>query len=297
MHDDLFATCAVIRNGDRELALVSLDLLCLAHDIIDKIKTSIRERINVAPENIILACTHTHSGPSTLGLAGKNEQNQRYLSGIPQRVVALIRDARADMTSVKVSVLQTDVPDVAFNRRILLKDGSSAINIDQVNPKEIQALGVTDPVVTAIFFENNSSVKGVIVNFSLHPTTLGETNFQYSRDYPGYLVDSLSDNLSGNPLVLFFNGAFGNINQIKTPGNWISTFEEAQRLGGAIAGYLLEVFSKRSELEDTCLRIAHRVVSIPRRKIEPSGNSDFKRSTRLKRDSSEHPNDIPHHTP
>ena len=199
-HDELYATCAVISNGQTKIALISLDLLCLPHEIVSRMKDSIFAKARITPKNTLIACTHTHSGPGILGLAGEIEANEQYLNNLPDMVSAIVVTARGRMRTSKVSILQTDVPDVAFNRRIKLKDGSSATNIDKINPQKIQAAGITDPCVTVLFFEADSTTKGIIANFTLHPTILGETNYLYSRDYPGYLVDALHDQIPGQPV-------------------------------------------------------------------------------------------------
>jgi hypothetical protein len=279
-HDDLYATCAVISDSQTEVALISLDLLCLPHKVVDLLKEGISAKANIKPEHTLIACTHTHSGPSTLGLAGDSEMNEDYLTQLPDIISSLVVTARERMRNTKVSILQTDVPDVAFNRRIVLKNGSSAINIDKINPQEIQAVGVTDSCATVLFFEADSSTIGIIVNFTLHPTVLGETNYLYSRDYPGYLVDALRDQITGQPYGLFFNGAFGNINQIKIPGEWLSSFQEARRIGETIASQILENRSHSTNLECTILMTTSKCIEVPRRSAASMEHFDIANATR-----------------
>lgn len=297
VHDDLYATCAVIRAGQTEIALVSLDLLCLPHEMVERMKYSILTKANIAPEYTLIACTHTHSGPETIGLAGQSGANDDYLASLPDIVSALVVAARQRARETKISILRTEVPDVAFNRRIELKDGSYAINIDRINPLDMQSAGITDPCATAIFFEVDSTTVGVIVNFTLHPTVLGEMNYLYSRDYPGYLVDALQDHLPGQPVGLFFNGAFGDINQIKTPGEWVSTFQEAQRIGERIASHLLDNHSRRTELKVSTLSAAAKRVNIPRRSAISKKCPETASSAATRYDIKENPSEGIHLSP
>ena len=273
-HDDLHATCVVFKDDQTEVALISLDLLCLPHEVVDLMKGAIFAKVNIAPENTLIACTHTHSGPGILGLSGQSEANDKYLASLPDIVSGLVAAAHKRLCSAKISVLQIDVPGVAFNRRLILKDGSSAINIDRINPQDVQAVGITDPCATVLFFESDSTTMGVITNFTLHPTVLGENNYLYSRDYPGYLVDHLCNHLPGQPVGLFFNGAFGNINQIIVPGEWISTFQEAQRIGETIANKILEDQYRRTELDSSRLAVTTKCFYFPRRAAESTMYSD-----------------------
>jgi hypothetical protein len=103
--------------------------------------------------------------------------------------------------------------------------------------------------------------------------------------------------LPGDPLVLFFNGAFGNINQIKNPGNWISTFKEAQRLGDTIAEYLLAAFPDRIKLEASGIRTVRGIISIQRRSAVRTGSFDRKKTAQLDLDPKQPVTGTPHLTP
>jgi hypothetical protein len=265
VHDELYASCAVINDGQTEIALLSLDLLCLPHTVVDHIKAGIFAQTKIPSELTLIACTHTHSGPGTLGLSGGSAANDEYLASLSDVISSLVAAAQGRLSQVNISIVQVDIPDIAFNRRLKLKDGSSAINIDRIDPQEIAEAGETDPCGTAIFFEADTHTAGIIVNFTLHPTVLGEHNYLYSRDYPGYLVDYLQEDLPDQPVSLFFNGAFGNINQIKLPGEWIATFQEAQSIGEAIARQILMGYSSRTTVQNTEITASSKTIQIPLR--------------------------------
>jgi hypothetical protein len=248
-HDDLKATCSVLSDGSTDLVLVSLDLLCLWQDLIDVIKLDINEHTGLSPQHILITCTHTHSGPDTIRMSGGGEQIESYLSGLVVKVISLVQEAFSRMENVNVSYLITDVNEVAFNRRLSLKDGSYAINIDYVEEWNIESRGDTDPAACAILFENESGVSGVIVNFTLHPTV---------------------EAIPGGPVVSFFNGAFGNINQIRRPGEWIATFEEARRIGETIAGMFINNLDRRKTIEKPAIKVRRMKIDIPRRAAVPT---------------------------
>jgi hypothetical protein len=120
----------------------------------------------------------------------------------------------------------------------------------------------------ALFFKNKSGVKGALVNFTCHATILGGSNLLFSRDYPGYLVDFIRDNVKGNPITMFFNGAFGNINQIETPGVWISNFDEARRIGYKIGESLLEQKEQTLQIDSSTIECRRKKIRIKRRESE-----------------------------
>jgi hypothetical protein len=169
------------------------------------------------------------------------------------------------LESTDVSLAQTVVPDLAFNRRIILQDGSARLNLERIDESQIAERGPVDSTASMLLFSRGAEIRGAISNFTLHATVLNEENLLFTRDWPGYLVDNLEASLPGKPVALFFNGAFGNINQIKIPGEWISTFHEAERIGKTIGGKLAGAVESRHILQDAAINSEHAWITIPRR--------------------------------
>jgi hypothetical protein len=263
VHDQIFASCAVISKGSNRVVLLALDLLCLMHDTVARAKAAINKSTTIPPSNIVIGCTHTHSGPDTKLLFYDDPQIKEYCDTLPEILSNLVQEALAKLSEVKVSIAQVNIYNVAYNRRLLLKDGTETINVIKVDPREIVSSGPIDPDATIVFFEHNGTYTGALVNFTLHATILGETNLLYTRDFAGYLVDDISSNLVGQPITLFFNGAFGNINQIEKPGIWNSTFKEAQRIAESISRPLLNATPYYIYPQN--IKILHQFLNIPRR--------------------------------
>ena len=266
MHDDLQARCALLDDGQSTVALVSLDLIGLEHGHAAAIKERIADVCGQPPERILLGCTHTHSGPDTLNLHGSGEELERYCGELYDRVADCVVQARDRLEPTIVSIAQCEVPSLAFNRRILLRDGSTRLNLERIEDSQIAGRGPTDPSASILLFARRNRICGAIANFTLHATVLDQDNLLFTRDWPGYLVDTLQEALPGQPVVLFFNGAFGNINQIGTPGIWISTFQEAERIGTTIATKLSGAVEFQITLPDTAVRSQHIWLEISRRR-------------------------------
>jgi neutral ceramidase len=265
-HDDLQARCALLDDGQSTVALISLDLIGLEHGHAAAIKERIAECCALQPERILLGCTHTHSGPDTLRLNTSGEGLQSYCGELYDRIAECVVRARDRLEPTTVSIAQCEVPGLAFNRRILLRDGSTRLNLERIEDSQIAGRGPTDPSASILLFARDGEIRGAIANFTLHATVLDQDNLMFTRDWPGYLVDTLKEALPGQPVVLFFNGAFGNINQIETPGIWISTFQEARRIGTRIAEKLSGAVESQITLPDTAVRSQHAWLEIPRRK-------------------------------
>jgi neutral ceramidase len=265
-HDDLQARCAVLQEGDSTCSLVSLDLIGLEHGHAAAIKRTIAERCGLEPEQVLLACTHTHSGPDTLSLHGSGEELEHYCSELYGRIAGCVAEAVGRLEPTAASLARCEVPGLAFNRRLLLRDGSVRLNLERIEESRIAERGPADPGAATLLFAREGKIRGALTNFTLHATVLNQENLLFTRDWPGYLVDSLEESLPGGPAALFFNGAFGNINQIEKPGIWVSTFEEAERIGTAIAAKLAGALRSPVPLPSVTVDTRHAWVRIPRRR-------------------------------
>ena len=265
-HDDLQVRCAVLDDGRSPLALIALDLIGLEYGHAAAIKRRIAEACGLQAEQVLLACTHTHSGPDTLNLHGFGEDLEHYCRKLYGTVADCTARAVDRLESTTVSLARCQVPGLAFNRRLLLRDGSVRLNLERIAESRIAERGPADPGAAILLFARDGKVRGALSNFTLHATVLDQENLLFTRDWPGYLVDALQEALPGEPVVLFFNGAFGNINQIRKPGTWISTFREAERIGTAIAGKLAGAAESPISLPDPAVQIRHAWLEIPRRR-------------------------------
>jgi len=264
-HDDLQVRCAVLDGGRSTLAMVSLDLIGLEYGHAAAIKHRIAERCGLQPEQVLLACTHTHSGPDTLNLHGSGEELERYCRGLYGRVADCVARAMDRLESLSVALARCDVSGLAFNRRLLLRDGSVRLNLERIEESRIAERGPADAGASILLFARDGEIRGAVASFTLHATVMDQENLLFTRDWPGYLVDALQEALPGEPVVLFFNGAFGNINQIERPGIWISTFQEAERIGTTIAGKLAGALESPISLPEVTVHLQHTWLELPRR--------------------------------
>lgn len=90
VHDDIYASALYLNDGKTSVVIVSLDLIGLFHDDVEDIRGN--------KNDIIIACTHQHSGPDTLGLWGPDETtsgvNPEYLAFVKGKVREAIDKAR-----------------------------------------------------------------------------------------------------------------------------------------------------------------------------------------------------------
>jgi neutral ceramidase len=62
IHDNLYARCLVLDNGETQIAFVICDNLGIVQDVYDEARRRIAKETKLPPRNVLMAATHTHSG-------------------------------------------------------------------------------------------------------------------------------------------------------------------------------------------------------------------------------------------
>src|SRR5262245_38328875 len=171
VHDPLMARAIVFQEADKKIAIVSVDVVGLFHDAVERV----RKRLP-GFTYVLVSSTHNHEGPDTLGLWGRGA----FQSGIDADYMKLVEDkiveavesgARAPMPAhARIGTAQA--PE-------LLHDGREPY----VKHDELVALQFTDP--------QTKKISGILVQWNCHPETLSSKNTLVSADYVGATVKYL----------------------------------------------------------------------------------------------------------
>ena len=249
IHDDLWAEAIVIEGGNSSVAIVVTDLLGLDGELVRKIRESISRSINLSPSNIMVAATHTHSGPDLL-LGYQGKASTTYIQKLTESITGAVNAAWQVRSSMRLGAAQGSVEGVGANRR-----SANGLPID--------------PHVGVLRFDREGSqLAGIVVNYTCHATVLGPDNLLISADYPGYMRNIINKLKGPNVITAFTNGAAGDINPgysaelsalgAEIPGR---TFERAEQLGTMLAGEVLKVLETIEPAPD--VPIAVRVKEVP----------------------------------
>jgi hypothetical protein len=119
VHDDLYVRVLALRHNDTTVVLVALDLLGLGRDHYMEIEVRLKER---QPDTqLIIACTHVHHGPDTIGLWGLDMQtsgvNADYLAVVKNTVIEIVLEALQKLRPGQMRTASIQVPGVARNNR------------------------------------------------------------------------------------------------------------------------------------------------------------------------------------
>jgi neutral ceramidase len=272
VHDDLFCNAVYFCHEGQEVLFLSFDLLCLMGDQCADIKKRVSKSANIPEDRIMVNTTHTHSGPDTSEIfkSKRHEDAVDYLDKAFSSIAENLKGIKEEAQESEVFCAVTDVNDLSFNRRLIMKDNSIVMNWNKVDPDDvIGTTGPIDPTLTVIqcVSKDTSKTLALMVNFTLHPAILVGKDWLYSRDYIHYLTVKLQEHFGDETVVWFSNGAEGNINHLdyKNPDQ-NRGFEEAERIGKKLADYTMEALANKRRLPDH-IKNAVAIIQLPCRKI------------------------------
>jgi hypothetical protein len=248
IHDNITVSCVVLRDGNEKIALFSVDAIGLPYSFVEKI----RNRLQADKfKHVLIASTHTHEGPDTIGLWGPDEKtsgvNPTLLTLLEQRLIRAVSRARDSMTPV------------------IAKYGTAE---DVKLLKDFRQPEIFDPTLRVLTFvrKNDQKPVGIIVQWNSHPVE-PDGNTLVSRDFPGVVVDSLSKQI-GCPAV-YFSGAIGGL--MGTPTEGIldtedppeTVFEFISAYGEAVAGLAIKAIATCKPIELTPMRVSAVPIAVP----------------------------------
>lgn len=205
--DPLEVNAVAVSDGERTAVLFSCDLIGVCQELMDSYRRRVAADNGLEAEAVFIACTHTHTGPCV----GRNEEDDPSYDGCWGVNSATPPPALADLRPASLSVGRGEVEGVSFVRRFRMKDGSIRTNPGVGNP-EIQApIGTPDTAVQLVRAAREGADEIVIVNFQVHPDTIGGCRF--SADYPRFVRETVEGALPGVKCI-YFNGAQGDTNHI-----------------------------------------------------------------------------------
>lgn len=211
--DPLLCKAMVLDNGETRIALVTLDLVAWARRRCDGARAAIAAHTGIAPDHVLINCSHTHSGPYTdesIYLDGALDEP--YLARVEAAISDAVCQAAQDLRPVTVGTVKTSFGGVALNRRLLRPDGS-AINRWLATPEQGNTLPVAGPLdedlLAWVFFAEAKPV-ATLWNYTVHVNSHFGTSF--SADYPGRVAAALRGEFGDDFFSLFLPGACGDIN-------------------------------------------------------------------------------------
>lgn len=214
VHDSIYASVIHINNGETRISMVYLDLLSFSK----KFTKMIREQFDYP---ITFTCTHTHCAPWMIEPFGADKaegasMDEEYVKITLDKIIKLLKDVEANTFDAEIATTIGDCgadKGIGGNRRIKGGVCDTAVNVLAVR-------------------EKGRSIRGIMVNYALHPTYLHAENTLVTSDYPCYIRRYFYF-AEPDAVVMFGQGCSGN--QSSRYHRVGQDFEEAARAGTTIA--------------------------------------------------------------
>jgi neutral ceramidase len=262
VHDSLYARAFVARGENGvTAAILTVDICEINKETADYMRGYIESETGIEKGNIMVLATHTHSGPrSDLSAPEARE----YMLRAADAVIL----AHERLTPSVIYAGRSVEERISFNRRLKCKDGTTHMTWEGVDPELVEGYwGSKDPEVITFTINQNGKDIGTIVNFGCHATTLTGSNWLYSADYPGYLVESIRKVKGRDYLPMFFNGPCGNVTQINNDIGFLDTYPEAQRIGYLLGVSAMEAMKNQQRVKGGEVRVSRQFVPLKRMTI------------------------------
>ena len=266
---ELYAKAMCLREDGQVVVIVSCDLLMVPTPTVSQIKGLIAQKIPIEPENILIAATHTHSGPMTAAILGVGIEND-YLNNLPAKITQAACAAYRNLQPARLAATSTCVENLAFNRRFVMRDGTVQTHPLKNDPNILDSEGPADPELGIIYaVDPSDNFLGGIINFACHATVMARESTAISADYPGYATRKLEERLDPAATVLFLNGPCGNICQVDilNPDTTEVGAAWAEHMGERSAAAAAEAIRTDEFVPQQGIKVVTDTLSIPRRQV------------------------------
>ncbi|MDH7460629.1 hypothetical protein QEG73_05045 [Chitinophagaceae bacterium 26-R-25] len=275
IHDSLWAKAIVLQQGNEKYAFVFCDLIGITTDISSKARAMASEQTRIPVSHIVVAATHSHTGPLFYGFQRDYFHNKALQKGedphektdypifLEEQIASAVVTANAQMTTVNMQVL-VDHQNFSHNRRYYMKDGTVMFNPGPLNPNIVSPAGPVDPDVEMLLIRDAKSKKALsgLTVFGMHADCVGGTDI--GADYPYYLEQSLKKYFGKNYFSAFGLGPCGDVNHIDVTKD-LPIYDSAypKQFGKALASTVIDNSAKMKAVKMPALAMLSQKVSLP----------------------------------
>lgn len=248
--DPLYASALYLHDGRTGALVLTLDLIGLTPNDDASLRTQIAANIGISPDAVLVACSHTHSGPQVMPLRATGVQDLPWTKEVIARAG---RAAAAARQAAQPAALRYGGGQcfAAINRR---QSAGGGMAIGQ-NPQ-----GPCDTTCRILMVEGEFGPLAIVAQYAMHPVILGNDSLRASADWVGAMRAKLEQTL-GCP-ALFLQGCCGDINP-RVRG----TEAICDEVGLDVAGSVLSALPSLTPMENPVLSAAAATAEIPVRPL------------------------------
>lgn len=209
IRDRLWARAMAVETGGGQALVISCDLIGLPLECCRRIRATLAEKLGCSSEAVMIACTHTHSGPGVGAYGGWGEADEPYMETLPQRIVKAGLAAAANLREATWHHAEVPCEGMGLNREY----DRDAPPLDEVLRDDWRPAKpeLTDTTCHVFRAEAGGRTIGFASYFGCHPVVCCSRNHQIHGDYCGVATNLLEREYPG-AVGLFLQGAQGDVN-------------------------------------------------------------------------------------
>ena len=275
VHDPLHVRSFVLEDFGNAIGVAVCDVIGINRKYLDQARALIAETTDLSPEQVMIACTHTHTGPQT----GDDE----YTEWLWRRIADGMRIAWQDRTQAEVGWASGSEDRLVFNRRYRMADGSVQTNPGIGNPDVVEPVGPTDPEVGVMVLRDPCErTLGVLGNYALHYVGIPDDQTALSADYFAYFSTMIQRLRDESFVAALSNGASGDINNLDVMGGVSprnDRYQHCERAGAVVAAGALWAWNEADFADHVTVAGALQEVSLEPR--PPATEEDLARAQEI----------------
>ena len=267
VRDPLAVSALALESGGRLACLVSCDVLSLKNRIVAELRGRLGDVLD--PAYLLLAATHTHTGPPVCDALG-SQSSEDAVRALTDAIEQAVRTACHRLQPARLGWASGHAPGLAFPRRWRMADGSVRMHPPKDSPDLVAPEDEADDTLCVLQVSGADGTPLALgINFACHPICVGSGDF-YSADYPGAVRRAVQEKL-GPAAVLYLNGPCGDIGPDDIGDRTRSRYGEQalEEMGTALAERARELAATIRGEGDLPLRAATERITVPLRAVPP----------------------------
>jgi neutral ceramidase len=250
VHRHLYARAIVLDDGPTRLALLTLDVVGISRDVLERIRGRVRELTGIAADHLLVSSTHNHTTPDQM--RNVPPELAAYAELLTEHAAGAVYEACCRLEPARVGFGTGDLPGWTVNRQYPGEPVDTSVGVLRVDATDGR------PIAR-------------VVNYACHGVCDGGQYLEWSGDMPGAMSAALEEWHPG-AVGLYLQGAAGDVHPFDWWfGNWNSkhmhTHEDTEIFGRALAAEAARVAEGCTTAGSARLAAASTTVPMPRRQV------------------------------
>lgn len=246
--EPLYANAMVWQTEEAKGAIVSCDLIGIPASLTHRIRELAQEQCGIPYDHILIAATHTHSGPATKSNIGWGEVDEDYVEGLPAKIVKAIKKANEDLKDASFEYGEIEVQGISYNRE------------DKGGP--------VDRTLKVVKVLHKNEMIGFLAHYSCHPVVMCEDTALISGDFVGMAINKIKAKYKVGGL--FLQGSIGDQNPVYCHKGLEESLINLRILSDKLAAYIDDALKRTSRMSVDAIAVIRKVVKLPLAPLDQS---------------------------